>query len=158
MTGKIILIIITVILFSSCPGTPPTFSIEKPEGFAVAEIKQGELYNAVSPEGIILGVKTEENYPVKDIEFWSNALKNQFINNGYQLYKEEEINIENGSKGVLFEWLAPYASSTYIYLTFITVKNSKIIIAEAAGEVNLFADYRESIIESIKTISLNTEK
>ncbi len=159
MNGRIILIILVAVLFfMSCNSTPPPFSIEKPEGFAIAEVGDGELYSAVSPEGILFDIKTAENYPVKDIDFWGNALRNQFIDNGYQLYKEEEISIENGSKGIYFEWLAPFASSTYIYLTFITVEGDNIIIAEAAGEVKLFADYREALIESIKTISINSEK
>ncbi len=157
MNGRIILIILLVLFFISCPSTPPPFSIEKPVGFAIAESGNGKLYSAVSPEGILFDVKTSENYPVKDIDFWGNALKTQFINNGYQLYKEEELSIENGSKGILFEWLAPYASSTYIYLTFITLEGDNIIIAEAAGEVKLFADYREAILESIKTITFNLD-
>ncbi len=157
MNGRIILIILLVLFFISCPSTPPPFSIEKPAGFAIAESEDGGLYSAVSPEGIIFGIKTAENYPVKDIEFWSDALKNQFINNGYQLYKEEELLIENGSKGIYFEWLAPYSSSTYIYLTFITVKGDNIVIAEAAGEVKLFAIYREAILESIKSITFNLD-
>jgi len=58
----------------------------------------------------------------------------------------------------MYEWLAPYASSTYVYLTYITVEGDFILIAEAAGEFKLFADYREAIVASIKTISFNSEE
>lgn len=153
MDIKVYLIIFTVIFLAACPGTPSGLIIDNPEGFAVANVRAGELYSAVSPEGIFFSVKTENNYPLKDIDFWREALKNQFDKNGYQLYKEEEL-YAGSNKGVLFEWLAPYSGSTYIYLTYITVNNDKIIIAEAAGEVNLFKEYREAITESIKTISL----
>ncbi len=153
MFGKIILLVSAVLLLSSCPSTSSGLSINKPEGFAVVETAGSDLFSAISPEGIFFNVKTTENYPVKDIDFWGNSLKNQFINNGYQLYSEKEITAENGNNGILFEWLAPYSSKTFIYSTYIILDEESIIIAEAAGEVKLFADYRQSILESIKTIS-----
>jgi len=157
MYGKSVLILFVILLFSSCPSTPPPFYIEKPDGFAFVESEDGKAYSPafISPEGLIFDVTMAENYPQKNIDFWGKTLKNQFINNGYHLYKEIELTINENNPGFLFEWLAPYGSDTYVYLTFIAVETGNILIAEAAGEVKLFSDYRKSIVDSIKTISFN---
>ena len=56
--------------------------LEIPEGFARVE-KSPEYTLAVSPEGLKLRIRTTENYPVKDLVFWKEALETQLQQEGY---------------------------------------------------------------------------
>lgn len=125
--------------------------VVKPEGFA--EMEEKGYYKAVSPEGVIYKVRTVENYPLKDLGFWSRALKKHLEDEGYRFVAEKSFNTTTNS-GTLFEWGAPYGNEDYIYLTAILVEGKQIIIAEAAGEFSLFVRYREAIQSSLSTLTL----
>ncbi len=126
--------------------------LDEPEGFA--NIEEGKIYKAVSPEGVILKIRIVENAPSKDVEFWGDALS-------YQLKKEGYVSSSDGvyftgaeHGGYYHEWALAYGTDTFKYLTAIIPYEKKIIIAEAAGEYIVFADYRDSIIECLKTVKL----
>ena len=142
---KLMICIPIMILLFSCG----VVSIEKPEGFA--EIESGRIYRSVSPEGLPFRVRQFKNYPEQDIDFWSQALKVHLTQEGYQFISETEID-NDGRDIVCYEWGAPYGGDDYIYLTAVTVKNKKILVAEAAGEMKLFNKYRDAIIDSIKSL------
>ena len=128
--------------------------IDRPQGFA--ETKEGQVYKAVSPEGMLFGVRTVNNYPEKGLEFWSKALMNHLAQEGYRLISANEPLGEGfdagGMQGRLFEWVVPFGNTDYIYLTAIVVSGKKIAIAEAAGEHTVYRSHRDALLESLKTL------
>jgi hypothetical protein len=128
-------------------------SVEKPEGFA--EISPFPYYRAISPEGLRYRIRTVNNYPPQDLEFWGKALKNHLQAEGYLLVRPEERFEAANNEGLLFEWGLPYRNQSYIYLTAIMIWDKEIVIAEAAGEKNLYGKYREALLASLR--SLNPE-
>jgi len=127
-------------------------TLEKPEGFAV--VKSSKYYKAVSPEGMVYKVRFVKNYPEKDLDFWSRALKKQLEQEGYRFIKEQSFT--SGKKpGLILEWGAPYGTDDFIYLTAISVSGKTIIIAEAAAEFKLFTRYRDAVVKSLTTIKVN---
>ncbi len=125
-------------------------SVEKPAGFA--EVETEKLYKAVSPEGMLYRVRTVDNYPVQSLAFWSDALKNHLIKEGYTLLGEGEPFQAGNYEGELFEWALPYGHESYIYLTAILVSEETIAIAEAAAEHTVYSEHRESVQKSLKSI------
>ncbi len=150
MTKKrfFILCLISMVLFSGCS----KLLIEKPEGFAI--VSESKEYKAVSPEGVAYRVRVVQNYPEKNLEFWKSALKNQLVKEGYMLITDEETFQASGKEGVFFEWAVPYMNKNYAFLTGILVYGKRIALVEAAGDLDLFARYRNSILGSMKTIRL----
>ena len=147
-----LLIAVSILLAAGCAKP----KVDKPQGFAEVEtgLFSGAVYKAVSPEGMLYRVRTVKNYPFMELEFWGNSLKNQLIKEGYHL-SAEEIDLEaEGSEGILFEWILPYGSDDYIYMTAILLSGKRIIIAESAAEHTVYKKYRGSILDSLKTISL----
>lgn len=138
---------LVLILFSSCV----TFNINRPEGFALVE--EGDRFVAVSPEGLTFRVKTEANYPEKDVEFWSKALMRHLEEGGYHPRSEGDFFDCPAGRGFFIEWTVPYRGEAYTYLTGIVPSGEVIYLAEAAGEHELYRTYRSAIIESIKSIS-----
>lgn len=125
--------------------------VEKPEGFA--EYREGNMYHAISPEGVKYRVRIVKNYPEMEIGFWQETLKKQMLDEGYTLLDEDETPF-SGSPGFLFEWGAPVGHENFVYITAATVVKDKIIIAEAAGKVGKIKDYRQAIRDSIASIEL----
>ena len=128
--------------------------IDRPQGFA--ETREKNSYRAVSPEGMLFGVRTENNDPEKGLEFWSRALQNHLAKEGYRLLPDIELLGESfqaaESEGRLFEWVVPFGNADYIYLTAIVLGGKKIAVAEAAGEHAVYRNHRAAMLESLKTL------
>ena len=127
--------------------------VQKPEGFA--EVKTRDQYQAVSPEGMLYRVRIMDNYPIQDLDFWSKALKNHLIKEGYNVTVDGERFETAAFPGVLFEWAVPYGHENYLYLTAIVVTDKQIAIAEAAAEHSVYRLYREVLKQSLESIIIN---
>jgi hypothetical protein len=149
MPGLIALILLISLSLFACT----TIEVKKPAGFA--ETVSKTEYRAISPEGILYRVRSVDNYPVKNLDFWSKALKNQLATEGYLLTDDGEEFSAGDHRGVLYEWGVRYGNEDFIYLTAIIVFDDRITIAEAGGEHKIYAKYRQSILESLKSITLN---
>jgi len=145
----IVLILLISLLLFACTN----LEVKKPAGFA--ETVNKTEYRSISPEGMLYRVRSVDNYPVKNIDFWSKALKNQLEKEGYFLTDEGEEFTAGESRGVLYEWGVRFGNEDFIYLTAIIVFDNRITIAEAGGEHTIYAKYRQPILESLKSITLN---
>jgi hypothetical protein len=138
-------LLLPLLLLSGC------LSVTKPEGFA--EISPFPSYRAISPEGLRYSIRTVNNYPPQDLEFWSRALKNHLQAEGYVLIRPQERFEAANREGMIFEWGLPYRNQSYIYLTAIMLWEKDIVIAEAAGEQDLYGRYREALLASLRSLN-----
>ncbi len=148
--ARIFLPAIALLVFADCT----VIRVSKPESFAELKGKGSSVYEAVSPEGILYRVRTVKNYPEQDLDFWSKALKNQLVKEGYTLIRDEERFEAGKRRGVLYEWGVPYGNKNYLYLTAIIIFDNKIAVAEAAGEHTLYRKYRDSLLASLTSITV----
>ena len=130
------------------------YSIEEPEGFAPLERKRGAPYRAVSPEGMLLTVRTVKPEPEKELDFWKETLYHQLEKEGYEQVGDEEKFDTANSTGVLYLWGLRYGGTDYLYLTAIVEAGKKLLVAESAAEAQVFQKYRESIEKSLSSISI----
>jgi hypothetical protein len=127
--------------------------VEIPKG--LAEMDTGrDFFSAISPEGLILRIRTVVNYPEKDIDFWTAALGKHLTGVGYYPAGEKKTFDSPAGEGGYFEWGLPYIGEDYLYLTAACVKGKKILILEAAGEQSVYSQYREALIESLNSAEL----
>ena len=146
---KVILFAPLLLLTFSCS----RIALVKPEGFA--EIKEKDHYTAVSPEGVLYSVRTAENKPQKDLNFWAKALKNHLQKEGYKILAEDGETFTTGSKqGILYEWAVPYGNEDHIYLTAVVVSGRTIAIAEAGGQHSAYRGYRGALLDSLKSLTI----
>lgn len=127
------------------------FHVSVPGGFALVE--EGERFLAVSPEGLRFRVRQEENYPQKDVDFWSGALKRQLEEEGYHPGAGGDFFECPAGRGFYIEWNVPYGGETYTYMTGIVPSGDTIYLAEAAAEHTIYAAYQEEIVKSLESIS-----
>jgi len=133
-----------LLALAACRG----FDADPPEGFAAFD--DWSQFRAVSADGVMYIVRTEDNDPEAKLEFWKEALKNRMKDAGYSFVAEE--NIKGTSPGYLLELAAPVGEQDYSYMVAIFVRGSDIIIAEASGEVTHFAGRRGAVVAAMGKI------
>ncbi|MBN2738287.1 MAG: hypothetical protein JXR70_14985 [Spirochaetales bacterium] len=146
MKITIVIVIVVFVLFSC-----GNIKISTPEGFA--KIKSGHTFQAISPEGLPFQVKWFKNYPEKDLSFWAQALRSHLEQEGYRFISTVSLDL-GALKMECLEWGAPYGGADYIYLTALMVKNNKILLAEAAGEISLYQKYQQALKKSLETLNI----
>jgi hypothetical protein len=140
------------LLVLTAVGCVPLEKISTPDGFARYS-ETGE-FKAVSPEGVVFRVRSEDNRPRAELPFWKEALKKRMLDAGYIFLREASVTAD-AEPGYLLELTAPYGQQDFTYLVAVFVRPEKIVIVEAAGEVADLAGRREAILEAIKGLKLN---
>ena len=138
-----------LITLTACKTVPAGLAL--PEGFAEYS-GESAGYRAITAEGVVLRVRTVANEPPQNLKFWVEALRVHLHKAGYILMNEDVFSSAAGD-GAMFEWSAPLNGEDWVYLTALAVGPERITIAEAAGEHRYFRGYRDSIIESLTTLS-----
>ena len=151
MRGRIVVAVLAVAVLLSLAACGTTVAYRTPDGFA--QFSDQRQPRSISPEGVVLRMRTVENKPVQDLEFWSTALERQMIDSGYLLLEKGQF-ASGDLDGVYFEWLAPLNDEDWVYLTGISVADDVIVIAEAAGAYPLYRERRAALIDSLSTITV----
>jgi hypothetical protein len=132
----------------------PRLKVHPPEGFAEAQPGRGAAYRALSPEGVLYRIRLFRNEPEKPLGFWGEALKNHLVQEGYRLNGEGRPFQAGETAGTAFEWVVPFGTESYLYLTAVLVNGRRIVVAEAAGPYALISRYRQGLLESLQSIRL----
>lgn len=130
----------------------PRAVVDTPEGFA-AYASRREPYRALTPEGVILRARVDENKPQQALSFWRDTLRNHMTSVGYPARTEDEFE-RSGGAGFYFEWVAPVGDEDWYYLTAVSVFDDSIAVVEAAGEHSAYTGYREAILSTLSTLRI----
>ncbi|NLW32524.1 MAG: hypothetical protein GXY77_13830 [Fibrobacter sp.] len=144
--SKIILLLISLLILSGCGRQ---FTAVAPEGFAV--YRAGSAFRAASHDRLVYRVKCTENIPYAEFSFWKEALTKRMSDAGYRVINDSVIQI-NDKDALFLELVAPLGDSDYLYNILMMVEGKKILLAEAAGEVEIMHKNREKIIKAFKSI------
>ncbi|MCC6807638.1 MAG: hypothetical protein IT381_09460 [Deltaproteobacteria bacterium] len=142
--------LLLLLLLASCRH----YAAAPPDGFAAFELKSGDDFRAVSPDGVVFRVRDEPNKPEADLPFWKEALKKRMIEAGYTFFAESDIKAQSGEPGYLLELSAPLGPRDYSYLVAIFAKGSHIVIGEAAGEVVRVKERHDAIVTALQKTTL----
>ena len=123
-----------------------------PAGFA--RYTKAENIKAVSPEGVVYRVRTEDNKPYAELPFWKEALKKRMLDAGHVFLDEAPVSAD-AVPGYLLELTAPHGRADYTYLMAVFVRDKKIIIVESAGEVTHITRRRKAILTAIKALKFD---
>jgi len=146
---------VLILLVSAMVGCVAHEAVLPPTGFA--RYSDSREFKAVSPEGVVFRVRSEENKPFAELPFWKEALKKRMLDAGYIFLREAPITAvaANDQPGYLLELTAPLGEEDYTYLTAVFVRGKKIVIAEAAGEVTDLDSRRDAILAAIQGLKLD---
>jgi hypothetical protein len=140
-----IILVLTSVILTGCSN----YSIEKPSGFAVYE--NGNTQNYFSPDGVKLKIRSFQNKPQQDSDFWGKVLKKHLEKKGYRLLSENR-DAEKGSVSCL--WIIASGKDYFMYMTTVISEGKTIVVAEAAGKKSEFERYSDIINKSVSTIKI----
>ena len=127
--------------------------LSPPDGFA--HYADRDLFTVVSPEAVIMRVRTEENDPPQSLDFWREAVKRHLSSSGYLLLEDGEGDFTSeAGAGVRYEWISPAGDEDWVYLTAMLVSGDRIVVVEAAGPYRWYMEHRAGMLESLSTIRL----
>ncbi len=127
------------------------FHAETPEGFAAFD--DWSRFRAVSADGVMYRVRSEDNDPKAGLPFWREALKKRMLDAGYIFVSDGELKAAS-EPGYLLELAAPVGQEDYTYLVAFFVKGSRLVVVEASGEVTKFRPRRAAILAAMSRITL----
>ena len=124
-----------------------------PPGFVEADAGYQFEKRAVSADGVVVGLRTEENPEDGTLEFWTTAIRNELTEGrGYELLKEEAVVAENGEPGTLMDFAAKQGLTEMRYMTVVYVTGSTVLVGEAGGKADAFAAQEGAIRDSLLTV------
>jgi len=119
---------------------PPGF-IEPGTGYRGAFTQR-----AVSADGVVLALRTEENPKGATLEFWTSAVRDELVTRrGYKLAKEEAVSSADGTPGTLMTFSAQRSGVDFTYLAAVYVKGSQVAVGEGGGKTEAVAPKMEAM-------------
>jgi hypothetical protein len=125
------------------------FRAEVPQGFA--GYKGRCVFRAVSPDGVVLRIRSVKNDPYAELPFWQEALSTRMRNAGYTLVDSSLITVADRPTSIL-ECAAPLGNDDQSYLIAVIWGKKRLTIVESAGEVVKFRKHREELLKAIAAI------
>ena len=129
--------------------------VSAPDGFA--ELDEGETYSyrATNAAGVVIAVRTEDNNPRGNLDFWTNAVDLKLKKSGYAAMTEEagKVSSESGLDGRRLRYHTQKDGRPHEYWVTVFVTEDKVIVVEAAGDEAFFDKKTQKRIEAaVKTV------
>lgn len=115
-----------------------------PEGFA--PYRRRGRFRAVSPDNVMFRIRSARNKPEADLDFWKEALLERQKAAGYTVLSEETV----GDGGTYVLTLgAANGARDQTYVIGLRVDGRHLILAEATGEAETYAQHADAIRASL---------
>lgn len=131
-------------------------SFKVPEGY-VKLSDPGYLYQteAVSADGVYLGLRKPQSSEDGNLDFWAKAIKNQMTGvRGYIFASEADLQSADGTPGKRMDFTANLGGRELGYAVAVWVLGKRVFVAEAGGPKDKFDADRAKIEAALKTVRL----
>lgn len=111
-----------------------------PDGFAEMDSGESYSYRATNASGVVIAVRTEDNNPKGNLDFWTAALDYKLQKSGYSKLEEapEKVTTEAGVVGQRLRYEVSRGGRPHEYWVTVFVTSSRVIVVEAAGDKAFF--------------------
>lgn len=131
--------------------------VSAPDGFAELEPGEEYSYRATSASGVVIGVRTEDNDPSGNIEFWTAALDYKLQKDGYVAMDKSPVKVTSdaGLVGRRMRYEIQRNGRPHEYWVTIFVTPGNVVVVEAAGDQAFFDGATQKQIDAaVKTVKL----
>lgn len=147
--------LILAVLAAGLAGCAGTSRIDVPEAFVTLDEGSGWEFDlrAVSADGVVLAVRTEENKENGTLAFWAQAVENELTGaKGYALAKANDVTTDAGRPARRMEFTAEKAGVPYGYIIVMTADERSVRIAEAGGPADKVELHRQDIDKALLSV------
>ncbi len=126
--------------------------ITTPDGFAKLEDQEKYDYRATSPEGVVIGVRREDNAPFGDLTFWSGALDAHMRRGGYKAVDAKPVKAPGGLEGMQLRYTVRRNGREHAFWLTVFVTEQEVITIEAGGDIAFFGGVEKSVSQAIASL------
>lgn len=113
---------------------------------------EGYEARAVSADGVVIALRTENNAKNGTLDFWASAVRNELVSaRGYALAKEEPIDGAAGA-GKCMIFTASRSGAEFTYIIAIFLRYDTILIAEAGGKTDAVTPKMGTILTALRSV------
>ena len=134
-------------LFAACG--PPPYSMELPD--ELRRFEESDDYKLITADGVMVKAREVENYPEATLDFWVDALERHLVAQGYVLDSNECFETDGGREACTLDFLLPHGADDWVLSTTLMLVDDEILLLEAAGPYDRFAEVEESLDAALRT-------
>ena len=146
-TRQTVLLALTVVAAAACG--PPPYAMEAPDAFK--RFERSSDFRFITADGVMLKGREVENYPVAELDFWIDALKQHLEERGYAHKSESCFETADGLDGCTVDFVLPYGAEDWVLSETLFVIDDRVILLEAAAPYERFAKVEEALKRSLAT-------
>jgi len=146
--------VLSVLCALGAAGCGRGFSIVTPAGFAELEDQKAYGYRATNAEGVVIGVRREDNRPFGDLGFWSGAVDAHLRRQGYVADKAVDVQSANGVKGRQIHYHSSREGRVFVFWCSVFVTEAKVVVVEAGGDQAHFSKLEAAVRETLDSLEL----
>ena len=127
--------------------------LELPTNFVAMDEPERGPYEVrgVSPDGVVIALRTRENPNKGALAFWSQAIRNELTGRGYKLVDSKPVESKAGTAGELLSFASEKGGRKFTYLLAVFVEGKEILLAEAGGPAEALTPHLAAIEKSLRT-------
>ncbi len=144
-TGARWLLLFAVAQLAACAAT-----MELPKDFL--RLQEGGDFRAVTSDDARVWIRKFDDANAATVEFWAEALANDFTQRGYEPVDKGEVTNRDGRPGRWFECAANVRGDRIGYLVALWVDGKTITVAEFAARAEVFKARVESVRAALGTV------
>ena len=131
-------------------------SFTAPEGYVMlASPPYHYQAEAVSADGVYLGLRAAQPSQDGTLDFWATAVKNQIVTSrGYTFVSEAAVAAADGTPGKRMDFTANLQGREFAYLAAVWVKGKDVYVAEGGGPKEKFDADQAKLEKALGTVRL----
>ncbi len=120
--------------------TVPAGFVEVDEGYSLYDMR------AVSADGVVIALRTEDNPKRGTLAFWAKAVEKEFAARpGYKLVALEKITSATGQAGTLMTFNVIKEATDLTYMIVVYVRPDIVVMVEAGGPSEAVTDIKANL-------------
>jgi hypothetical protein len=154
MTIKNLSFAVCLALCFGASGCARGFDIKTPDGFAELDSSDDYGYRATTAEGVVLGVRREDNDPKGGLDFWASAIENELRTRGYGSVSLEPIESKNGTPGKRLTAHITKDGRPHVLWVAVFVTDNRVLIVETGGDETLFEHVEPKVAAALASFEV----
>ena len=136
-------------------GCAVPYTMQTPPSFRKFDDKTE--FKMITADGVMLKARQVENYPEGDLDFWTDAMERHLSERGYVLKSKNCFNGAGGKEACTLDFVLPYGTEDWTFSETVFVVGDTIVLVEAAGPFDRYAEVEAEVAEALKTFKPNLE-
>jgi hypothetical protein len=120
------------------------------------EYEDADDLKLVTADGVMVKVRTVENYPEASLEFWTDALSQHLDKQGYAKKSQSCFKTQSGLDGCTLDFLLPHGAEDWVLSETVFVAGDTVYLVEAAGPFERFAKVEKEYTASLRSFRLDS--